>query len=220
MLLLATALLGCNITPLKNGTETGAFVQLKDVFTSSFLGVAPDGTAVMIDAGLDAKAVKENEALTELGLGPDDLAHIFLTHGHGDHLGGLESFPNATVWATEAEVDLVKDEGGRVDDLVADGQIVDAGGWAVEVYAMPGHTPGSAAYLIDGVLFTGDAAIRLVDGTVATAPDRYDEDPDLAIASLCALAERLTPRAAEITDVTYAHSGPSDVATFLADACP
>ncbi len=219
MLLLFTALAGCNITPLKNGTETGAFVQLKDVFTSSFLGVAPDGTAVLVDAGLDAKAVKENDALTELGLGPDDLAHIFLTHGHSDHLGGLASFPNATVWATEVEEALVKEEGGRVDAFVTDGQIVDAGGWAVEVYAVPGHTPGSAAYLIDGVLFTGDAAIRLADGTVATAPDKYDEDPEMAITSLCALAERLTPRATTITDVTYAHSGPSDVATFLADAC-
>jgi len=50
-------------------------------------------------------------------------------------------------------------------------------GTHVEVYALPGHTPGSAAFLVHGVLFLGDAAQGMRDGTLG--PNRVlSEDAD------------------------------------------
>jgi glyoxylase-like metal-dependent hydrolase (beta-lactamase superfamily II) len=44
-------------------------------------------------------------ALTAIGIGPEDLAHIVVSHIHLDHAGGAgalsRSFPGATVWAHE-----------------------------------------------------------------------------------------------------------------------
>jgi glyoxylase-like metal-dependent hydrolase (beta-lactamase superfamily II) len=45
------------------------------------------------------------DGLASLGLGPNDLAHVVVTHIHLDHAGGVgrvaEAFPRATVWVHE-----------------------------------------------------------------------------------------------------------------------
>jgi glyoxylase-like metal-dependent hydrolase (beta-lactamase superfamily II) len=55
---------------------------------------APEADGAAVAAGLD-----------QLGIGPNDLAHVVVTHIHMDHAGGagalLERFPRATVWVHE-----------------------------------------------------------------------------------------------------------------------
>jgi len=36
--------------------------------------------------------------LTRDGIGPDSIAHVILSHFHGDHAGALPDFPRSTVW--------------------------------------------------------------------------------------------------------------------------
>jgi glyoxylase-like metal-dependent hydrolase (beta-lactamase superfamily II) len=43
-----------------------------------------------------------------------------------------------------------------VDKKLKDGDVLEVGNLNLEVIHTPGHTPGSACYLIDGNLFTGD----------------------------------------------------------------
>lgn len=45
------------------------------------------GAAVLIDAGMSARGIKA--ALLELGLGPGQIAALFITHEHSDHIRGL-----------------------------------------------------------------------------------------------------------------------------------
>jgi glyoxylase-like metal-dependent hydrolase (beta-lactamase superfamily II) len=40
---------------------------------------------------------------------------------------------------------------------VGDGEVLDLGGLEVSVVAVPGHTPGAVAYVVDGHVFAGDA---------------------------------------------------------------
>ena len=63
------------------GTAPG--VPLPAQWHSSVLLETPDGRA-LIDAGEPC-----GHALREIGVRPSDVAAVFLTHGHADHVGGL-----------------------------------------------------------------------------------------------------------------------------------
>jgi glyoxylase-like metal-dependent hydrolase (beta-lactamase superfamily II) len=83
---------------------------------------------------------------------------------------------------------------------------VEAGGTPVEVFALPGHTPGSAAFLVHGVLFLGDSAAAASDGSFQPNT-MLGTDPEQTTRSIRALAERLRNRASEIRHLAFGHQG-------------
>lgn len=50
--------------------------------------------------------------LKRRGIPPDSLKHVFLSHFHADHMGGLCDFKNATIHCTREGYDSVKDRTG------------------------------------------------------------------------------------------------------------
>jgi len=75
------------------------------------------------------------------------------------------------------------------------------------VFAVPGHTQGSAAYLVDDVLFMGDAADATNDGVVIGSPWVFSDSQPQDRASLVALDERLTRDNVPVKVIAFAHSG-------------
>src|SRR5215212_10133529 len=65
----------------------------------------------LVDSGPEGEAARIRDALAALGSGPEDLKRIFLTHHHGDHVGGLEGLtewaPHAELGATEYEATVI-----------------------------------------------------------------------------------------------------------------
>ncbi len=128
--------------------------------------------ACLIDPGDYDPAITQK--VKELGL---TLQYILLTHGHGDHIGGvaafLKDFPAAKVVAHEAERELLLD--GRLNsskeiyrrDITVDADIwvkdrdtINVGKLAFTVLFTPGHTPGGVSYYTDGYVFCGDSLFR------------------------------------------------------------
>lgn len=100
--------------------------------------------------------------------------------------------------------------GLKVTDTLKDGEIVDFDSLKIEVFSIPGHTDGSTAYLIDGVLFMGDAALSLSDGKIREAVWIFSNDVKLQNKSLKSLALKLLTRKNEIKNIVFSHSGHLD----------
>lgn len=184
------------------------------------------GEVALIDACMDPDAKAILAALEARGAGPDDVVAILLTHGHVDHLGGVARFPGAEVMALGPEAPLVageiaagspvgrlmgaKDVGARVTRVVHDGEVLQVGEARVEVFAVPGHTPGSAAWLVHGVLHLGDSAGADREGRLGGAPWVFSEDTARNRQALVDLAGRLAGREADVRTLAFSHAGAVD----------
>jgi glyoxylase-like metal-dependent hydrolase (beta-lactamase superfamily II) len=79
-----------------------------------------DGRIAIVDSGFhrdryfsqfDVKDyIKPSEALAPLGIKPDDVTDLLLTHMHWDHAGGVDLFPKARVWVQKDEYDYYAGE--------------------------------------------------------------------------------------------------------------
>ncbi|MBL9028035.1 MAG: hydroxyacylglutathione hydrolase [Myxococcales bacterium] len=100
------------------------------------------------------------------------LSAVLCTHHHHDHVGGNEGllavFPGLTVVASAHDR-------GRVPcttRTMNDGDVMTFAGLEARAIAVPGHTLGAVAYVIDDAVFTGDTMFvagcgRLFEGTPA-----------------------------------------------------
>lgn len=132
--------------------------------------------AVVLDPGAEADALTQYlraERLTPVA--------YLLTHGHADHIGGLEqmlaAFPAPVcLHATEQGWAFTKRNSippfyfppaqpPADQRVIADGEVLRYAGLTFRVIATPGHTPGGVCYYMEGEqsLFTGDT---LFQGTV------------------------------------------------------
>lgn len=191
----------------------------------SSVGVVPtrDGWAILIDAGGDDAGEAILRELNEMGLSPSAVAAILLTHGHSDHTAAVARFPSAQVMALGTEVPLVEGRAGAlgpvtrllpvnptgisVASVLRDGDVVTLGGTRIRVYAVPGHTAGSAAYLVEGVLFLGDSADVTTDGSLQGAPWIFSDSQTENRAALARLERRIVTEREDVKFIVPSHSG-------------
>ena len=108
------------------------------MYNESIYVVEGSEKALVIDAGMRvAHLDKAVAALT------DKPQMLVLTHGHGDHVGGIHSFPE--LWVNPADKGMLRGYEGEIHDL-EDGQVIDLGGRQIEVMYTPGHTSGSVTF--------------------------------------------------------------------------
>jgi hydroxyacylglutathione hydrolase len=220
-------------TEITDGATPAPDVRIvKDGFVNFGVVDVGEGRVVLIDAGNDPKGAALLAELARRKIGPDAVTAIFFTHGHSDHVAGASLCPNAALYALEADVALVEGrEGshGPVTKLMGvkptglhvhgleDGAITTVGAKSFRVIATPGHTGGSAAYLVNGVLFLGDSAGMKTNGKLAPAPWAFTDDGAKNRASLVALRKTLESERGAIVAIVPSHTGTGqfeDLATF------
>lgn len=94
------------------------------------------GTRLLVDPGADRRGLLSG--LSSVGLSPEDVNLIFVTHTHLDHILNLRLFPEAKVLDSSYIY--------RGDEEIPYGNFVP--GTRIEVLPTPGHTPDHASLLV------------------------------------------------------------------------
>jgi len=149
-----------------------------------------DGVAFFIDPGGDAEEVIEYLNRNRL-----TLKAVLLTHGHLDHIAGIEKLAPLVkdeIYISQEDAVILKRppvevqralgmkcEGVENFKTVSDGDVLSIAQLEVKVMATPGHTPGSVCYLISGgdksLLASGDTLFAQSVGRTDLAGGDWDE---------------------------------------------
>jgi len=206
----------------EDGQQVGVGVTIHDGYVSCHYIEAGHGTVVLIDACVDEEAEAITAALAAAGRAPADVSAILLTHGHADHRAGVHAFPNAQIYAHRDELPLLRGEtrsrgpipwmSGHAEPLEAipvdDGEVVELGQVSARALHLPGHTPGSVAWLVGDTLFLGDAAASIDAEYVSGAPWVFTDDVDENRRTLAALPGRMDAEGLTADWLVFSHSAP------------
>ncbi len=130
---------------------------------------------ISVGGGRARLARSLTDQLAEIGVSPERIGRVALSHYHSDHSGQAASFPRATLTIGAADMAVVRGAGpafnldrsefapwlpgsGKVDEVSGDRDLFGDG--SVTMLATPGHTPGHHSLLVRlakrRVLLTGD----------------------------------------------------------------
>ena len=129
------------------------------------------GEAAIVDPGFQGQRLLE--AARESGA---RVGQVWLTHGHGDHVGDLPLVLDATgAGSAIGPEDLALTGGlaGRIEGRLESGDRLGLGGQSFTVARTPGHTPGGVSLIHGEIAFVGDALFAGSLGGTRRRPD-YD----------------------------------------------
>ncbi len=148
--------------------------SIKNTFVNLYLFKSED-KYIAFDSGADADATKA--ALEQLNVNPNDVIAVFLTHTHYDHVAALSLFASADVYIAKSNQNSIANS-KRFANLskgyktLSDGETVNIENANIQCIFTPGHTNGSATYILENLenlenkyLFAGDN-FSLKDGKV------------------------------------------------------
>jgi N-acyl homoserine lactone hydrolase len=130
------------------------------------------------------------DQLAEIGLNPNDITRVAISHTHGDHIGNVAMFANATILMQQAEHSWINSPNGpndNVNQLMAlarqllgtpkNLQLIDGaadvfGDGSVTLVPTPGHTPGHQSLLVNLKNF----GFIILSGDVVHSEENFERD--------------------------------------------
>jgi len=168
----------------------------------------PDGMVVANGAITYRRAKTLASQLAQLGVKPDAITYVALSHTHGDHVGNIAMFPASTLliqgseyeWSLNAPVKPAYPASQTVKKLAGDHDVFGDG--SVTILSTPGHTPGHQSLLVQlpktgFVVLSGDA-VHFQDNWVNRRVPQMNVNRDQTLASMQRLADTLAERKAQL----------------------
>lgn len=200
-----------SLRPIETGKLSDNLYVVK-TGTVNFFIYKNDEDAICIDAGFWKRSILRG--LHSLGIEPESVSHLFLTHSDFDHASGSGLFRRARIYLSSGEEQMITRRKARMlgciynpaikrsHQLLNDNDIVTIGSITIKAITTPGHTPGSMSYLVNGsLLFVGDT-FKLSDNRVYPLRRYINMDPERLKESIRKLA-----RLEHIQLACTAHSG-------------
>jgi len=163
-------------------SDTYAFDDLKVQFVFSCYLIKHGNNYMLWDTGHSMTApnvapkISVVDQLAKLGVKPEQIQYVGISHYHGDHTGQVASFPQATLLIGQGDWNAITapkpaagvnappfaqwiSGGGKIEPLPADKDVFGDG--SVVILNTPGHTPGHHSLLVKlrekgNFLITGD----------------------------------------------------------------
>jgi glyoxylase-like metal-dependent hydrolase (beta-lactamase superfamily II) len=209
----------------------------RDMNASMIYAARTSAGVIVVDLGWWGAEGALRDALRRVGAEPRDVVAVFLTHSHRDHVGAWRLVSHAPFYVAAAESPRLRGavphrgwvprvvDWLRPPSLPRRGEVavraigrdtaVVVGADTVRAFLVPGHTAGSTAYLVRGVLFVGDAlSDRVVVGGLRPARGGYSDDTRAARASLAPLARAAAPFAPRLVCTAHARCEPATAALW------
>ena len=127
---------------------------------------------IVFDTGMSKVVAKAG--FKKLGLDYNQVTAVFLTHSDFDHGGGCKLFDRASLYLSKKEAPMISGEKARLlgiihnkkrnlNELVLldDDEVVTIDNVNVQLVSTPGHTPGSAMYIINDTILVGGDTISI-----------------------------------------------------------
>jgi N-acyl homoserine lactone hydrolase len=130
------------------------------------------------------------DQLAEIGLKPGDIGRVAISHTHGDHIGNMALFPNATIVMQQTEYNWIHSPDGSNDNVnqlmalarklmgtpknlqLTDGDTDVFGDGSVTLLSTPGHTPGHESLLVH----LKKSGFIVLSGDVAHSEENFEKD--------------------------------------------
>jgi N-acyl homoserine lactone hydrolase len=130
------------------------------------------------------------DQLAEIGLKPGQIGRVAISHTHGDHIGNMGLFPNATIIMQRAEYSWIHSPDGSNDNVnqlmalarkllgtpknlqLIDGDTDVFGDGSVTLVSTPGHTPGHQSLLVH----LKKSGFIILSGDVVHLKENFEEN--------------------------------------------
>ena len=142
------------------------------------------GTRLLVDAGISCRRI--TASLRALGLAPEDLSAILLTHTHSDHIAGLQTLLKRSHLPVFASEDAARDLCFRLPQYsrqlrpFSRGSRFDLGSCSVTAFPTSHDAPGACGYRFD----TPDGSVGLMTDTGYITEEAADILPGVDLAVL------------------------------------